>query len=60
MATSPEPVKLSPEKLLRNAALEEAALLCDAKFILRSGQGFIREASAARSLAEQIRALKSS
>lgn len=42
----------------RNLVLEDAAKVCDTKFALRSATGHIREASAARSLAEEIRGLK--
>ena len=42
------------------AALEEAARVCDAKFAQRSEGGFPREASTARKLGEEIRALKPS
>jgi len=38
--------------------LEQAAKLCDAKFDKRSAGGFPREASTARNLATEIRAMK--
>lgn len=44
---------------VRRAALEEAAKMCDEKFRARSVMGFAREASCARSLAEEIRAIAS-
>lgn len=43
---------------IRNAVLEEAATLCHDRFILRMNGGFPREASTARMLAVEIRALK--
>lgn len=47
------------EAEIRRKALEEAAKVCDAKFNVRAEGGFPREASTARALAEEIRALAS-
>lgn len=41
----------------RAEALEEAARICDQKFKARATSGHTREASAARSLADEIRAI---
>lgn len=38
-------------------AMERCAAMCDAKFLVRSAQGFPREASTARNLRDAIRAL---
>ena len=43
----------------RDEVLEDAAKLCDAKFEARRASGHPREASAARTLAREIRELKS-
>lgn len=42
----------------RDAVLEEAATICDQHYTIRCGTGHPREASAARMLAKNIRALK--
>jgi hypothetical protein len=54
-ATHPE----AAARVAREAALDEAALVCDVKFLNRGNAGFPREASAARACRDEIRSLKS-
>lgn len=49
---------LGNDAATRDGAYERAALVCDAKFLARVESGHPREASAARALSEEIRALK--